>query len=153
MKLLNMISASLLVMFATGVSAAEPPLHIMNAWIREAPPGVSALAGYATIHNMSKKTVAVVKVESPAFAAIEMHRTEIKDGVARMVPQKSIEIPAGGERKLAPNGDHLMLLNPRGPLKAGDSVEWVLVLDDGSKQTVKATVRKDGGEDHSQHKH
>jgi copper(I)-binding protein len=154
-KLWKLIPASLVAMFAFAVSAAEQPIHVMDAWIREAPPGVSALAGYGTFHNMSKKPVSVVKVESPSFVSVEMHRTEIKDGMARMVQQTRMEIPAGGERKLAPNGDHFMLLNPRGPLKAGDMVEWVLFLDDGSKLPVKATVRKGepGGEDHSQHKH
>lgn len=153
MKMKSVIAAVLLAFASFASVAGDEQLHVMDAWIREAPPGVSALAGYVTIHNMSGKPVGILKVESPAFASIEIHRTEIKDGMARMVEQKRMEIPAGGERKLAPSGDHFMLLNPRVPLKSGDTVEWVLHLGDGSKLTVMAAVRKEGGEDHSQHKH
>lgn len=147
--------AALLALCAFAAGAGDASLHVMDAWIREAPPGVSALAGYATLHNMSKKPVGIVKVESSAFGAVEMHRTEIRNGLASMVEQKRLEIPAAGERKLAPGGDHFMLLNPRGALKAGDKVEWLLHLDDGTKLPVTAAVRKDGpgAEDHSQHKH
>jgi copper(I)-binding protein len=147
------LAAGLLALFATAARGAEPSVHVMDAWIREAPPGVTALAGYATLHNMTKGPVSIVKVESPAFATVEMHRTEIRDGMARMVEQKRLDVPAGGERKLSPGGDHLMLLNPRGPLKAGDAVEWTLVLDDGSRATVRATVRRDEGGARSEHRH
>jgi len=44
------------------------------------------LAGYLTLHNPGDRAVTVVGAESPDFERVEIHRTELRDGVARMRP-------------------------------------------------------------------
>ena len=91
-------------------------------------------------------------VSSPAFAEVEMHRTEMVDGMARMLHQDRIEVPAHGSVSLEPGGMHLMLFDPVQPLKAGDKVTFQLSLDGGASATVEAEVRNSGGmQDHSHH--
>jgi hypothetical protein len=72
----------------------------------------------------------------------------VEDGMARMLPQESMPIPAGGELVLKPGDYHLMLMRPKSALKAGDEVELSLGFDDGSTMAVTLPVRKASGADH-----
>lgn len=126
------------------VAMAAEPLTVEDAWIREAPPGAPMLAGYLTLSNHSDEPRALVRADSPAFGMVELHRTVLEDGMARMVPQKRIQIPAGGQTQLKPGDYHLMLMKPQKPLKAGDSAALTLYFEDGSELTVEAEVRRVG---------
>lgn len=117
-------------------------LEVRDAWVREPPPGVSA-AAYLTARNPGPDVVRIVGAESPRAARVEMHRTVVEEGVARMRPVEAVEVPAGGEVRLAPRGLHLMLLDPA-PLRAGEEVPLVLLLDGGGRIEVTARVRPGG---------
>ena len=81
-----------------------------------------------------------------------MHVIE-KGGMASMVPQKQLIIPAEGELKMSPGGYHLMLYTSSNKLKAGDSVSFTLKFANGSKTIVNAKVKKassKGGHQHHQ---
>ena len=58
-------------------------ITINDAWIREAPPNASAMAGYLTITNTTKQDRILTFAKSKQFNAVEIHRTIIKDGVAK----------------------------------------------------------------------
>jgi copper(I)-binding protein len=70
-----------------------------------------------------------------------------------------LDLPAGKTVALKPGGYHLMLLDLKAPLKAGESVDLSLVVEgkDGKKETVavKAPVKALGAEagGHGAHKH
>ena len=53
----------------------------------------------------------------------------------------SLLIAPGATVRLAPDGLHVMLHGLSHPLKAGDEVPLVLLLDDGGTLTVTAHVR------------
>jgi copper(I)-binding protein len=71
-----------------------------------------------------------------------LHKSETVDGVARMVHQDSILIPAHGSVALEPGSFHLMMPAPDAPLKEGDRVEFLLHFADGSNVASTAVVRK-----------
>ena len=81
-----------------------------NAWIREAPPGATALAGYMTLMNQGDKPVTLVEASSPAFGKVMLHRTVMAEGMAKMVHQQEITIPAKANVIFEPNDYHLMLM-------------------------------------------
>ncbi|MGM0594868.1 MAG: copper chaperone PCu(A)C, partial [Pseudomonadota bacterium] len=54
---------------------AEGQVSAEEAWIREAPPGVSAMAGYLTLHNHGKQPRTLSAAHSPAFDSVMLHRT------------------------------------------------------------------------------
>lgn len=122
--------------------AAAAGLVLHDPWVREAPPMASMLAGYVTIENTGAKAEAIVSASSPAFGDVEIHRTIIKDGMARMIKQDRLVIPAHGKMVLAPGGYHLMMMMPKRPLHAGDTVEVTLSLENGQKITTTMPVRK-----------
>lgn len=115
---------------------------VKNAWVREAPPVSPVLAGYMVIENHTDKPNELVSVKSSAFQKIEIHKTIFKDGMAEMESQNALTIEAEKNVELKPGGTHLMLINPVKPLKAGDTVNFILVFSNGSKSIVSAPVKK-----------
>jgi periplasmic copper chaperone A len=126
-------------------SAYAQDVTIEDAWVREGPPGMGMLAGFMTVNNQGKEEVGIVGAEGADFGSIELHRSIVEDGMARMVPQKSIPVPAGGSVALKPGDYHLMLMQPKRALKAGDTTEIILIMEDNTRITVEAPVKK--GED------
>src|SRR5688500_2330218 len=123
-------------------ACSSPSTEVEDAWIREAPPGAQALAGYLLLKNNSAQPKMLSKAESGDFGAIEFHRTTVEGGIARMSMDKDVEIPAGGVVTFEPGGRHLMLLRPRRTLASGDSVDVTLTFRDGSRLATKLEVRK-----------
>jgi copper(I)-binding protein len=70
-----------------------------------------------------------------------LHRTIVEGGMAKMVHQMAITIPAKGELTFEPNGYHVMLMAPKKPLKAGDKVEITLSFKGGETVKVVHEVR------------
>lgn len=131
---------------ALGAAASADGIEVRDAWIRQPPPGGSA-AGYLTLANHGDTARELVGVRSDAAERVELHRTRVEDGVARMRRVESIELPAGGEVVLAPRGLHLMLIRPRA-LKEGDEVELKLELDGDELLSTRATVRREATSAH-----
>ena len=114
---------------------------VRGAWIREAPPNARVLAGYATVANASTLERRIVGASSPAFGRVELHTMTHEGGVMRMRPLESLVLPAGGEAKLAPGSDHLMLMEPAKPVRVGDRIAVTFELDDGSNVQSEFEVR------------
>jgi copper(I)-binding protein len=130
--LLAIVSASLR---AGGIS-------VTGAWIREAPPHAAALAGYLSISNASGSAVMLDSVSSADFGAIEIHRSEMHEGMMHMHKETDIRIDAGASLVLEPGAAHLMLLDGKRALKVGDVVTLRLHFSDGEDIEVDAPVRK-----------
>jgi len=156
-----LLVASLLLGAASPLLAGEG-VQVEDAWVREAPPTAQVLAAFMKVHNGSDAAVAVVGASSPAFGRIELHRTVMEDGVARMIAEERVEIPAGAEVSFEPGGLHLMLFDPAHALTQGDEVPLTIELEDGAHVETRAPVRgmmggKTGGmkcggmEHHHQH--
>jgi copper(I)-binding protein len=117
-------------------------ISVTGAWIREAPPHTNALAGYLDISNASGTAVTLDSVSSADFGAIEIHRSEMHEGMMHMRKESRLEIDAGSGLTLEPGGAHLMLLDGRRALRAGDVVVLRLHFSDGEDIEVDAPVRK-----------
>jgi copper(I)-binding protein len=124
------------------LAAAQPDIQIENAWVREAPPSARMLAAYMTLKNSADQDQVLVEVQSPAFSHVMLHKSEVIDGVARMIHLDEVVIPAGGSVQLEPGGLHLMMPAPETRLSAGDRVPLVLMFADGNQVEVQAEVRK-----------
>lgn len=122
--------------------AAEPDIQVTDAWVREAPPTARMLAAYLTITNPGEQERVLVEVQSPVFSHVMLHKSEVVDGVARMIHMDEILIPAHASVQLEPGGLHLMMPAPETRLTEGNQVPLVLVFADGSRIEVQAEVRK-----------
>lgn len=119
-----------------------PALRIQRAWSPEAPPVVKVLAAYMILENTGAADRHIVRLSSPDFDRVEIHRMQAKDGMMRMVEQKSLLLPAGRAVTLQPGDLHMMLIGPRRVFRDGDHFTITVELDDGQRQSVQVPVRK-----------
>ena len=131
----------LLLLTLPGVTTyAAPGLQVRDAWIQEAPPGATALAAYLVLTNDSAQAQTLISISSPDFAAVEIHTSQIVNGIASMSHLKDLTIPAQGRQIFAPGGAHLMLLRPKRSLRAGDAVRLQLRFSGAAALEVSAKV-------------
>lgn len=124
-------------------ATSEPAgVSVRDAWIRETPPGASAMAGYMELGNSTSRPQILVSASSPGFASVMIHRTIVKDGMAGMVHTSQVELTPNASFRFAPGGFHLMLMSPKQPLRAGDQVIVNLEFRDGPVLSVVFEVRK-----------
>ncbi|MCK5724024.1 MAG: copper chaperone PCu(A)C, partial [Gammaproteobacteria bacterium] len=94
--------------FISTANAADS-LQIENAWSPEAPPVAKVMAGYMKINNLSNKDIKILSAKSDLFKRVEIHLTEMSDGMMRMIKQENLKIKAKGHIELKPGGLHMML--------------------------------------------
>lgn len=124
------------------LATADATLQVEDAWVREAPPKAHMMAAYMTLKNTGSGDAVLTQVDSPAFDHVMLHKSEVVDGVARMIHQSEIVIPAQGAVELKPGSFHLMMPAPEKRLVEGDRVEFVLTFSNGDTTRVQADVRK-----------
>ena len=87
----------------------------------------------------------LVAGSSPVAGRVEIHEMAVVDGVMRMREISALELPAGKVVELKPGSYHLMLMDLKQPMKAGDIVPVTLVIEGADKKRetleLKASVR------------
>jgi len=133
-----------LILALTLVAAAseDAGVSVRDAWVRETPPGMTMMAGYMALRNNTSRSQVLVAASSPGFATVMIHRTIVKDGMARMEHASQIELAPNASLIFAPGGYHLMLMNPKRTLRAGDRVDINLEFRGGLRLPVSFEVRK-----------
>ncbi len=101
-----------MLLLAACQAPSGPPVEIVDVEVTPPRPGMGMSAGYLEIRNNTKDAVAITRVDSPQYGAVELHESTVVDGVARMRPIESLDIPAGGTVTLERGGKHLMLMRP-----------------------------------------
>lgn len=142
---------ALILAAALAGAAAEVLLEVTDAWITEPPPGSTLAGGYLAIANRDNRVRVLERVTSPDVARIELHRTEVVEGLARMREVQSIELAPAATTRLAPGGYHLMLHLEGDRPHAGEELALELHFDGGETLAVTAEVRRRG--DNAVHHH
>ena len=128
----------------SGVARSEA-ITIRDPWIRQPPPSAQVAAGYLRIDNPGPETDRLLAVETGAAGRVEIHEMEEVDGMMRMREVAGgVEVPAAGHVALEPGGYHLMLVQPREGLEAGQRVDATLVFEDAGRVEVSFDVRPPG---------
>ncbi len=140
----RMARQACLIVLAFGAAMAQaqaPRLIVKNAWARPTLPPVNNTAAYMVLENPTSKPISVVSVSTPAAANAEIHEMSMEGNMMKMAPVKSITVPPHGRFELKPGGFHIMCTALKKPLRAGDHLNLVLKLDDGSTVSVTVPVR------------
>lgn len=128
---------------APAAAADGPTVRVKHVWVREAAPGVDVMAGYFVLENLTDSPLALTDVSSPEFASVMMHESVQTGTQESMQEVAKIEIPAHGSVEFKPGGYHLMLMQPKKNLSAGDMVTLMLKFSDGSELAILANVRRE----------
>ncbi len=122
---------------------AQSPVQVQDAWARATVANQSATGAFMKL--TAPAATRLVEVRSPVAGIVEVHEMKLDGDVMRMRAVPALPLPAGQTVELKPGGFHVMLMDLKGPVKAGDAVPLTLVFEgaDGKRQTqdVKATAR------------
>jgi copper(I)-binding protein len=120
----------------TAVKITE--VKISDSWVRENAPGQSVGAAYMTLNSPQDSTL--VYVETPAAGSVEIHSMSMENNVMKMRMLEELPLKAGKPEKLAPGGFHLMLLDLKSPLKAGENAAFKLCFKDKAGEITHQNV-------------
>lgn len=122
--------------------AASANVQIRDGYVREMPPGQSTSVAFMNVINGGERPVAIVAATCDCAQTAELHTHRHSNGMMQMAAVKRLEIPARGNVQLAPGGYHLMLINLKRSLRAGDEVSVTLLDEEGKSYSVKLPVVK-----------
>lgn len=139
---LRRFALSCLLALAAATAGAADPMAVEHGWARATAPGAANGAAFMTLVNRGPRDNALVRAESAAAAAVELHSHVMEQGVARMRQIAEIPVAAGGRAELRPGGMHIMLIGLKAPLVDGGQVALTLRFRDGSAQQVRLPIRR-----------
>ena len=126
---------------AHGFQAGD--LQVRHPFATPTPPGARIGAAYfAALENQGAQADRLLRASTPVAARVELHSGDIgADGVMRMREKEAIDVPAKATVTLRPGGgDHLMLMEIKQPLVAGDRFPMTLEFERAGKVEVEVVV-------------
>lgn len=156
-RLIGSIGAALVLAAACGAHAHDyriGQVRIGHPYTQATPLGVRNAAAYARLENTGSEQAVLVAARSDAAERVEIHRSAIEDGVARMrAVEGGIAIAPGGTVDLAPRSYHIMLFGLKRPLVEGERVGLVLSFEPQGEIGIELAVQAPApsSPDHSHH--
>ena len=141
-------------MLVASLPASAANVSVTDAWARATMPGQQVSGAYMKI--ASDADAKLVGASSPAIPRVEVHEMKMDGDVMRMREVKAVDLPKGKVVSLEPGGYHIMLMNLKKPIAAGDVIPLKLVVESGGKQQVvevKAEARAPGSDAMPHHHH
>jgi copper(I)-binding protein len=128
-------------LLAAGATHAQ--VTVDDAWVRATVPQQQASGAFMRIRSVT--AARLVQASSPVADVVEIHQMSMHGDVMKMQAVPALELPAGKPVALEPGGYHLMLMQLKRSLKAGERVPLTLLVEgaDGKRQSVdvEAAVR------------
>ena len=140
----SILLAGLLAVAGVAAAAQTPTVKVEHAWARATPGGAKTAALYMTLLNKGGDDDRLVSVATPVAGQAEVHSTTTENGVMRMRPVEALDVKAGTSTILKPGGYHVMLMDLKAPLVAGQSFAVTLTFENAGKIDVTVTVEKAG---------
>jgi copper(I)-binding protein len=122
---------------ADGVTVEKPWMRFI---IKARPAG-----GFFTLHNGTSKKIELTGASSTACGMVMLHQTKKVNGIEKMLPVKSVAVPAHGTLKFQPGSYHLMCMKPKDAMVVGHEVPVTLKFVGGNAITVQFPVKGVGG--------
>jgi copper(I)-binding protein len=131
---------SVVVFGALLAGAASAQVEVKDAWARPAVPGQSGTGAFMTI--TAPQGAKLVGASSAVAGVTEIHEMAMEGNVMKMRAIAALDLPAGRPVELKPGGYHVMLMDLKQPLKAGEKVKIELRLEmtDGKRVTQPIDV-------------
>jgi len=147
-------SVSLLFAFLSLASVGfASGLEIESAWVRMPPPVSDTAAGYMVIKNTSEQKTFVESISSSVSESTEFHSMVIHEGMMHMNKMENVVIKPGESLVFDVGGNHLMLIDLKKVLRAGDKVTFTIKTRDNIAYEMDAEVRDMRKKSESMHHH
>ncbi|RTL25732.1 MAG: copper chaperone PCu(A)C [Rhodocyclaceae bacterium] len=124
-------------------SAVAADLDVKDPWVRGTVPAQKVTGAFMQLS--SQGGVTVVGAASPAAGVVEIHEMAMDGGVMKMRAVQRLDVQPGKPVELKPGSYHVMLIDLKKPLAAGEVVPITLKVEGKDKKVesveVKAQVR------------
>lgn len=132
------LTAAAILLGAFGVHAQ---VVVKDAWVRATVPQQKATGAFMQLS--ASRDMKLVAASSPLTPVVEVHEMAMQDNVMKMRQVPAVELPAGKTVDLKPGGYHVMLMDLKQQVKAGDTVPITLVFEgrDGKRETQLVTAQ------------
>lgn len=148
MRIVGGAMMALVVGVATPASAHDVKagdLTVVQPWARATPAGAKVGGAYLSITNNGKTADRLTGVSMSSADHVEIHEMKMDGGVMKMRPlPNGVEVKPGQTVKLNPEGNHLMLMGLKAPLKQGSVIEGTLHFEKAGAVDVGFTVESIG---------
>ena len=121
-------------------AGASGSLKVERLWARASLAGVRNGIVFGQLVDESDSPLEVMGASTPVADHVEFHEDSMNAGVMSMRQLDSIQLKPGQVLTLQPGGMHFMLVDLRGPLRAGESFPLTLRLADGKSVAAIVTV-------------
>jgi copper(I)-binding protein len=132
---------SLITMTALLALGAQAQTTVAEPWVRGTVPQQKATGLFANITSV--KGGKLVSASSPVAGVVEIHEMAMEGTMMKMrALPAGLDLPAGKAVALKPGGYHVMLMDLKQQLKAGETVPVTLVIEaaDKTRETVEVKV-------------
>jgi periplasmic copper chaperone A len=126
------------------IPASPPTVNASKPWVRWLPGGLPA-AAYVTLRNDGDHTATLVGVSSIDYGSAMFHASRNQNGVEKMLALDRIAIAPHAEVRFAPEGLHIMLMQPNRSIAPGEQILLRLQFADGTSLPVRFEVRRPDG--------
>jgi hypothetical protein len=125
---------------ATSAPVKVGPLRIEAPWTRATPAGARVAGGYMRITNTGSAPDRLIGGTFPLAGRFEVHEMAVTNGVMTMRElSKGLEIAPGQTVELKPGGFHVMFMDLKQPVAAGQPLRGTLVFEKAG--TVEITYQ------------
>ncbi|WP_313296172.1 copper chaperone PCu(A)C [Diaphorobacter sp.] len=133
LKLISLVASSLL--FAGAAAHAE--VTVKDAWVRATVAQQKATGAFMVLQADADSKL--LSASSTITPVVEVHEMAMDNNVMKMREVKSVNLPAGKPVELKPGGLHIMLMDLKSQVKAGDVVPLTLTVEDkaGKRETIQ----------------
>lgn len=126
---------------AQSAAQQHTALNVSSAWSRELPPTAPVGAVFMTIDNPSQHADRLISADSSIADVTELHAHIHEGDVMRMVKVDAIDVPANGQLSLEPGGYHIMLIDLKKPLVAGQQLPLTLQFEHAGAMDVSVDIK------------
>ena len=117
---------------------AVPDIKIVNAWVAATEESDDMSVAYMSL--LSHEDLILTSITSPTIKTIEMHNTILEKGIMKMRMAHEIKIDHDKTFEFKSGGSHLMLMDFKGALKAGQKVKMTLHFKDKKNQSFDKSI-------------
>ena len=121
-------------------SPARPDIAVADVWARAVAPGQTSGAAYLTITNTGDAADKLISAKASLSQSGGLHVSRTANGVVSMAALDSLEVPANSKVELAPGGTHLMIMDLRVPMTAGERFYVDLKFEKSGSKTVSGKI-------------
>ncbi|MEY4906663.1 MAG: hypothetical protein RL260_381 [Pseudomonadota bacterium] len=143
MPSLRFVRGALLVAATASAFAFSGAVHAQSVtvsapWVRATAAEQKATGAFMKLQSATP--VRLVEVRSAAAGVVELHEMAMEGDMMRMRAVAGLDLPAGKAVELKPGGYHVMLMDLKQPIKAGDTVALTLVIEGADKRRSTVEV-------------